>query len=87
MLGFVVNVNKASIDIWQSLQLILQVLRDVVRTPQRCIAIDNHVDFHVVFWSRVANATAVNGFDVFAECHSLKFVKRESISVIAQGIA
>lgn len=56
VIRLVVNVHKAPIDVGQGLQLILQVLRDIMRSPERHLAIDDNVNLDEIVGARVVDA-------------------------------
>jgi hypothetical protein len=73
--ALVVDMHKASIDVGQILQLILQVLRNIVSSPERHLAVQDNIDLHVILWARMANTTAVDGLDVAVEGHGLREIE------------
>lgn len=78
---FMIDMDEAPIDVGQILQLVLQVLRNVMSFPQRHLPIEHDIDFDMVFWARVTNATAVDRLDIAVECHGLEEVQSARLEI------
>ena len=63
--------DKASINIRERFNLILQVLRDVVRSPERHLRRQDNVNFYKVVRTRVIDSTRVHLENFVGECHGL----------------
>lgn len=60
------------IHIRQRLNLILQILRDIMRPPKGHLSIHDNVDFDKVFRTGMVNPAGVDLFDGWVEGHGLK---------------
>lgn len=81
----VIYMNKGPLDIGQCLQLILQILTQIMRLPQRCVGRHDNVDLDDEAWARVVGLARVDGSDAVVECHGLVDYQAEEVRVC--GIA
>ena len=68
----VIDMDETPINVGQILQLILQVLGNIMSSPQRHLPVEHDVDLDVVFRARVADTAAVNRLDIAVEGHGLR---------------
>ena len=74
MIHFMIHVYEASVYIRQCFDLILKVLRDIMRSPQWHLRRKNNVQFDKIIWPRMVNSTSIDFEDLGAESHGLRVV-------------
>ena len=71
MVYLMINVHKAPIYIRQSLDLILQILREIVSSPEGHVRREYNVDLDKVLGTAVVDLDCVDGGDLGREGHRL----------------
>jgi hypothetical protein len=61
--GFIIHVHKCALDVWQNLDLILELLTEIVCLPERGIPVHDNVDFDKVVLEQttVSSARTIDG--------------------------
>lgn len=63
MTRLMVNMNKGSLHIWKHFYLILQLLANIMRFPERRVGIHNYIYLNkIILNSQISNRAAV-GYD------------------------
>jgi hypothetical protein len=60
----VIHVDETPIDVGQSFNLVLQLLRDIVSSPQRHLGVKDNVNFDKVSGARVVHSASVDLLDL-----------------------
>jgi hypothetical protein len=64
VIHLVIHVDETPIDVGQSFNLVLQLLRDIVSSPQRHFGVKDNVNFDKVSGARVVHSAGVDLLDL-----------------------
>lgn len=85
MVNLMVHVHETPVNIWQRLDLVLQVLRDIMRLPKGHLRWKYYVDLDEVTRTRMIDSTGIDFEDLWVERHCLGNVSRQSSVHESQG--